>query len=130
MALGLLVEVAYEHDEEFRAHLPQVGGASAAAVVGPLRWHAPSVLRVPARHGVAPQPATRPPPRSTTTRPQLLHVCLLAADSAIPIVRRDAQQLLVYLLYSLSLKHLEGAQVSVWQLGAWGFDWGWGWVWG
>ena len=25
MALGLLVEVAYEHDEEFRQHLPQVG---------------------------------------------------------------------------------------------------------
>ena len=24
MALGLLVEVAYEHDEEFRQHLPQV----------------------------------------------------------------------------------------------------------
>lgn len=23
MALGLLVEVAYEHDEEFRQHLPQ-----------------------------------------------------------------------------------------------------------
>ena len=42
---------------------------------------------------------------------QLLHVCLMNADSLNPIVRRDSQQLLVYLLYSLSLKHLEAAQV-------------------
>jgi hypothetical protein len=41
---------------------------------------------------------------------QLLHVCLMNADSLNPIVRRDSQQLLVYLLYSLSLKHLEAAQ--------------------
>ncbi|KAL4428595.1 hypothetical protein ABPG77_008907 [Micractinium sp. CCAP 211/92] len=63
MALSLLIEVAYEHDEEFRQHLPQ-----------------------------------------------LLHVCLLNADSPNPSVRRDSQQLLIYLLYSLSLKHLEAAQ--------------------
>ncbi|PSC67904.1 furry homolog-like [Micractinium conductrix] len=63
MALSLLSEVAYEHDEEFRPHLPQ-----------------------------------------------LLHICLLCADSPNPVVRRDSQQLLVYLLYSLSLKHLEAAQ--------------------
>lgn len=43
---------------------------------------------------------------------QLLHVCLMNADSLNPIVRRDSQQLLVYLLYSLSLKHLEAAQVT------------------
>ena len=42
---------------------------------------------------------------------QLLHVCMLNADSGNPRVRRDSQQLLVYLLYSLSLKHLEAAQV-------------------
>ncbi len=42
---------------------------------------------------------------------QLLHVCLMNADSLNPIVQRDSQQLLVYLLYSLSLKHLEAAQV-------------------
>ena len=36
------------------------------------------------------------------------------ADSLNPIVRRDSQQLLVYLLYSLSLKHLEAAQVGGW----------------
>ncbi|KAI3439023.1 hypothetical protein D9Q98_001435 [Chlorella vulgaris] len=63
MALSLLIEVAYEQDEEFRQHLPQ-----------------------------------------------LLHLCLTSADSANPLVRRDSQQLLVYLLYSLSLKHLEAAQ--------------------
>lgn len=44
--------------------------------------------------------------------PQLLHLCLTSADSANPLVRRDSQQLLVYLLYSLSLKHLEAAQVN------------------
>lgn len=43
---------------------------------------------------------------------QLLHVCLLNADSPNPSVRRDSQQLLIYLLYSLSLKHLEAAQVG------------------
>ncbi|KAL4434374.1 hypothetical protein ABPG75_000815 [Micractinium tetrahymenae] len=63
MALSLLIEVAYEHDEEFRQHLPQ-----------------------------------------------LLHMCLLNADSPNPSVRQDSQQLLIYLLYSLSLKHLEAAQ--------------------
>ena len=43
---------------------------------------------------------------------QLLHVCMLSADSANPTVRRASQQLLVYLLYSLSLKHLEAVQVG------------------
>ena len=47
-----------------------------------------------------------------TQRLQILHVSLLHADSRNPIVRRDGQQLLVYLLYSLSLKHLEAAQAS------------------
>jgi hypothetical protein len=60
VALSLLVEVAYEQDEELRQHLPQ-----------------------------------------------LLHLCLISADSPNPLVRRDSQQLLVYLLFSLSLKHLE-----------------------
>lgn len=107
MALGLLVEVAYEHDEEFRAHLPQVGrGGEGVRLCVPVR----RCRRPPASHGqlrLVPHPSRRPP-----ALPQLLHVCLLAADSANPIVRRDAQQLLVYLLYSLSLKHLEGAQVG------------------
>ncbi len=39
-------------------------------------------------------------------------MCLLNADSPNPSVRRDSQQLLIYLLYSLSLKHLEAAQVG------------------
>jgi hypothetical protein len=37
---------------------------------------------------------------------------MLSADSANPTVRRASQQLLVYLLYSLSIKHLEAAQVG------------------
>lgn len=45
----------------------------------------------------------------------------MSADSPNPIVRRDSQQLLVYLLYSLSLKHLEAAQVgAVCGWGGWG----------
>jgi hypothetical protein len=67
----------------------------------------------------------QPPPLSSlpcllsVPRLQLLHLCLLNADSRNPAVRRESQALLVYLLYSLSLKHLEAAQVGLCWVG-WG----------
>ena len=39
--------------------------------------------------------------------PVLLHVAVLNSDSPDSIVRREAGRVLVYLLYSLSAKHLE-----------------------
>lgn len=59
LALCLLSELAYEHDEDFRVHLPL-----------------------------------------------LLHVVALNADSSDAIVRMESCQLLIYLLHSLSCRHL------------------------
>lgn len=128
MALSLLIEVAYEHDEEFRQHLPQVSPAGCPR--DPLCHGYTAPLRLQLLHAVLKTEQMGEHGRQqrgpvltvwtlldtlspvTALGPQLLHVCLLNADSPNPSVRRDSQQLLIYLLYSLSLKHLEAAQVG------------------
>lgn len=96
LALCLLSEIAYEHDEEFRQHLPTLLHVSRRELVPAVVGHTARLLLL-----CACMLAKMSPHFSA------LQVATLNSDSSDPVVRQESSQLLVFLLYSLACKHLE-----------------------